>query len=38
VLYLNPGSASQGRGRPRSVAVVTVYADGRLEYESIEIA
>ena len=37
VLYLDPGSASQGRGRPRSVAVVTVHADGRLEHESVEL-
>lgn len=37
VLYLNPGSASQGRGRPHSVAVVAVHADGRLEHESVEL-
>lgn len=37
VLYLNPGSASQGRGRPRSVALVTVHEGGRLDVESLEL-
>lgn len=37
VLYLDPGSASQGRGRAHSVAVVVVHADGRFEHESVEL-
>jgi putative phosphoesterase len=31
VWYVNPGSASQGRGRPCSVALVTVCPDGAVD-------
>ena len=37
VLYLNPGSASQGRGCASSVAIVTVYPDGTVEPRITEL-
>jgi putative phosphoesterase len=38
IWYVNPGSASQGRGSPRSVASVTVRSDGTVEPRIIELS